>query len=88
VKARALTLVEPVNETFLILGSSHNFCPISGVVSSEAVMTLTTPSAYPTSVHSFAKAVVVIGVSGEGLHTTVQPAARAVVIFRTAITSG
>jgi adenylate kinase len=51
-------------------------------------MTLTTPSAYPTSVHSFAKAVVVIGVSGEGLHTTVQPAARAVVIFRTAITSG
>jgi hypothetical protein len=83
-----LTGVLPVNEIFLMRGSSHSFLPTAGVNSVLAVTTLITPAGMPARSARMAMAEVVIGVSGDGLTTIVQPAARAVTIFRKPMTTG
>lgn len=68
--------------------SSHNVLPTAGVPSVLAVTTFTTPSGIPARLQSIARAEVVMGVSGDGFTTIVHPAAKAVVIFRSAMTTG
>lgn len=82
------TAVLPVKLIFLILLSSQSFFPTSGVFSFDAVMTLTTPLGKPARAQRIPSAIVEIGVSGDGLMTKVQPAASALVILRSAMTTG
>src|SRR5690349_11233169 len=77
--ALAMTLrpvaVEPVNDTTSTRGSVLSIAPIAW---SELLTTLSTPGGRSVSVAAMAAtAAAAHGVSGAGLRTTVQPAARA-----------
>jgi hypothetical protein len=68
---------EPVKVTFLTRGCLHNASLSGGVFSRLVVRTLNTPFGNPACSANRAKLKTDSGVSGDGLTTIVQPAARA-----------
>src|SRR5688572_4352937 len=70
--------VPPVNEIATISGCSMIACPAFGP---SPWIIFKTPSGNPASMQSFENKYAVIGVSSDGLATTVQPAANAGAIF-------
>jgi hypothetical protein len=74
-------LTDPVNVTFLIRGCLTRASLNEGVFSKLVVRTLRVPLGKPACVARFTNANTERGVSGEGLITIQQPAARAALAF-------